>query len=104
MQSRPFVDEHDQMFRWYDHWLKGIDTGVMEEPAVDVFVEGTRETITAAAWPPRDITWTPLHLRPRGRLLAEPEPMDTAYATPDGFYQAPLTVTDQVQGVCCTNG
>lgn len=85
------------MFRWYDHWLKGIDTGVMEEPAVDVFVEGTRETITAAAWPPRDITWTPLHLRPRGWLLAEPEPMDTAYATPDGLYQAPLTVTDQVQ-------
>lgn len=41
MQSRPFVEEHDTMFRWYDYWIKGIDNGVMDEPAVAVFVCGT---------------------------------------------------------------
>lgn len=34
MQTRPWVDEHDTMFRWYDYWLKGIDNGIMDEPAV----------------------------------------------------------------------
>jgi hypothetical protein len=29
MQSRPFIEEHDKMFRWYDYWIKGIDNGVM---------------------------------------------------------------------------
>ncbi|HCB60093.1 MAG TPA: X-Pro dipeptidyl-peptidase, partial [Arthrobacter bacterium] len=28
MQSRPFIEEHDKMFRWYDYWIKGIDNGV----------------------------------------------------------------------------
>ncbi len=28
------------MLRWYDHWLKGNDTGFMEEPPVTIFVRG----------------------------------------------------------------
>ena len=43
MQSRPFIEEHDKMFRWYEYWLKGIDNGVMDEPPVTVFVEGARK-------------------------------------------------------------
>jgi hypothetical protein len=46
MQWRPFVEEHEKMFRWYDYWLKGIDNGVMDEPPVSVFVEGSREVVT----------------------------------------------------------
>ncbi|KQV06684.1 CocE/NonD family hydrolase [Leifsonia sp. Root112D2] len=97
MQSRPFVEEHDKMFRWYDYWIKSIDNGIMDEPAVSVFVEGSRETVTAAQWPPKQIEYRPLYLRPRGKLSVEPEPMDAEYAAPDGFYQAPLTVTDKVE-------
>ncbi|NYJ73613.1 CocE/NonD family hydrolase [Allobranchiibius huperziae] len=97
MQSRPFVEEHDKMFRWYDYWLKGIDNGVMDEPAVSVFVEGSRETATGDQWPPRDVEYRSLYLRPRRKLTPEPETMGTAYAAPDGFYQAPLTVTDKVE-------
>lgn len=97
MQSRPFVDEHDKMFRWYEYWIKGIDNGVMDEPAVSVFVEGSRERVIASQWPPRDIAYKPLYLRPRGKLSPEPEAMGAEYAAPDGFYQAPLTVTDSVR-------
>lgn len=97
MQSRPFVEEHDKMFRWYDYWLKGIDNGVMDEPAVTVFVEGSRERVTADSWPPKDIGHTSLYLRPHGKLTPEPEPMGARYAAPEGFYQAPLTVTDTVE-------
>ncbi|AGN18815.1 X-Pro dipeptidyl-peptidase domain-containing protein [Corynebacterium glutamicum MT] len=96
MQSRPFIEEHDKMFAWYDYWLKGIDNGIMDEPPVDIFVEGSREIITAEQWPPKDINYTPLYLRPRQKLSTEKEAMGTKYAAPDGFYQAPLTVTDDV--------
>lgn len=97
MQSRPFIEEHDKMFRWYDYWIKGIDNGVMEEPAISIFVEGSREVVTAGQWPPKDIEYKSLYLRPRHKLSEEPEPMGAEYAAPDGFYQAPLTVTDKVE-------
>ncbi|MBO0518217.1 X-Pro dipeptidyl-peptidase, partial [Streptomyces beijiangensis] len=97
MQSRPFIEEHDKMFRWYEYWLKGIDNGIMDEPAVTVHVEGSRETVTGAQWPPKDVEHKSLHLRPRRKLSFEPELMGAEYAAPDGFYQAPLTVTDKVE-------
>jgi predicted acyl esterase len=97
MQSRPFIEEHDKMFRWYDYWIKGIDNGIMEEPAVSVFVEGSREVVTADQWPPKNTKYTSLYLRPRHKLSTEPELMGAEYAAPDGFYQAPLTVTDKVE-------
>ncbi|MGN6872935.1 MAG: CocE/NonD family hydrolase [Solirubrobacteraceae bacterium] len=97
MQSRPFVEEHDKMFRWYDYWIKGIDNGVMDEPAVTVFVEGSRTRVTGGRWPPKDIDYKALYLRPRRKLSFEPEAMGLEYAAPDGFFQAPLTVTDTVE-------
>ena len=97
MQSRPFIEEHDKMFRWYDYWIKGIDNGIMDEPAVRVFVEGSREHAEGAHFPPREVSYTPLYLRPRRKLLLEPELMGEAHAAPDGFFQAPLTVTDKVE-------
>ncbi|MGI5158788.1 CocE/NonD family hydrolase [Microbispora sp. CA-102843] len=97
MQSRPWIEEHDKMFRWYDYWLKGIDNGIMDEPAVSVFVEGSREVVTAEQWPPKEIEYKPLYLRPRHKLSREPELMGAEHAAPDGFYQAPLTVTDKVE-------
>lgn len=97
MQSRPWIEEHDTMFRWYEYWLKGIDNGVMDEPAVSVFVEGSREVVTADTWPPRAVDYTPVYLRPRRKLSLEPELMGAEHAAPDGFYQAPLTVTDKVE-------
>ncbi|WP_169988964.1 CocE/NonD family hydrolase [Microbispora sp. H10836] len=97
MQSRPWIEEHDTMFRWYEYWLKGVDNGIMDEPAVRVFVEGSREVVTAERWPPKEIEHKPLYLRPRHKLSREPELMGAEHAAPDGFYQAPLTVTDKVE-------
>ncbi|HEY5879244.1 MAG TPA: CocE/NonD family hydrolase C-terminal non-catalytic domain-containing protein, partial [Nakamurella sp.] len=104
MQSRPFIEEHDKMFRWYDYWIKGIDNGVMDEPAISVFVEGSREHVTGEEWPPKDVEYTSLYLRPRGKLSTEPEPMGVQYAAPDGFYQAPLTATDKVELLSWSTG
>ena len=97
MQSRPFIEEHDKMFRWYDYWLKSIDNGVMDEPAVRVFVEGSRQQVEAENWPPKEVNYQELFLRTRRKLATEPELMNVEFAAPDGFFQAPLTVTDKVE-------
>jgi predicted acyl esterase len=39
------------MLRWYDHWLKGNDTGMMEEPPVSVFVRGDNVYRLENEWP-----------------------------------------------------
>ncbi|MFC8229448.1 hypothetical protein [Streptomyces sp. NPDC057287] len=52
----------------------------MDEPAVSVFVEGSREVVTAEQWPPRDIAHKSLYLRTRRKLSFEPETMGAEYA------------------------
>lgn len=97
MQERPYHESHEEMFRWYDYWLKGIDNGIMDEPPVNVFVEGKRAWRQADQWPLPERQLTEFYLRPRGRLSRTSEALPTASAPPDGFYQAPMTVTSTVE-------
>jgi predicted acyl esterase len=47
--------------RWFDHWMKGVDNGIMKEPAVRYYMMGDtmdkrapgNEWRTAATWPPQ---------------------------------------------------
>ena len=41
--ERPFHSFHDEILRWYDHWLKGKDTGILNEPPVKVWVMGANQ-------------------------------------------------------------
>ena len=34
------IELHDHLRRWFDHWLKDMDNGIMEEPPVSIFVMG----------------------------------------------------------------
>ena len=103
MQERPFHENHDEMFRWYDHWLKGIDTGILNEPPINMFVEGARVWRGEKEWPLARTQWTEYYLRPRHRLDTTPEPLSAEHAAPDGFYQAPFTVTSEVPSVKWTS-
>lgn len=96
MQSRPFVDGHDEMFRWYDHWIKGIDNGVMSEPPVTVHVEGSHVDVTGTGFPPAEVSYRSLYLRPRGKLAPTPEPLGVEHAAPEVFHQLPMTLTNDV--------
>jgi hypothetical protein len=35
----PAIDFRVECVRWWDHWLKGVDTGIMEEPALTVWMQ-----------------------------------------------------------------
>jgi putative CocE/NonD family hydrolase len=54
--------------RWYDHWLKGNDTGMMEEAPVTIFVRGKEVYREENEWPLARTQYTPfyLHAGPSG--------------------------------------
>jgi putative CocE/NonD family hydrolase len=35
----PRIDHFREMTRFYDHWLKGIDSGIMDEPPIAIYVQ-----------------------------------------------------------------
>ncbi|MDP6111982.1 MAG: CocE/NonD family hydrolase [Planctomycetota bacterium] len=47
---------------WFDYWLKGIDSGVMEEPPVRIFVMGRNEWRDEEDWPLPDTCYTNYYL------------------------------------------
>ncbi len=97
--DRPFRAFHQEILRWYDHWLKGIDTGILDEAPIKVFVMGANRWRHATAWPLPETRWTKYYLDSWERLRTrpfEPESRDGCNA-PDGFLQMPPAQTRTVQ-------
>ncbi|MBI2848058.1 MAG: CocE/NonD family hydrolase [Chloroflexi bacterium] len=66
--DRPFHEVQDVCLRWYDHWLKGKDTGIMNEPAILLFIQGANKWRYEHEWPLNVTQWTKFYLAPKGRL------------------------------------
>jgi putative CocE/NonD family hydrolase len=71
--------------RWFDHWLKGIDTGIMAEPPVRIFVMGANIWRDEAEWPLARARAVPYYLHEGGRLHPD-RPWDEA---PDAYMYDP---------------
>lgn len=99
--ERPFHQLHDEIIRWYDHWLKGQDTGIMDEPPVRYWLMGANEWRTAASWPPPEVEYVKFHLGHWETLTTEaPRPaaeVGEAARQPDVFTQMPLTKTTRIE-------
>lgn len=88
----PRIDARREYVKWFDHWLKGIDNGVMAEPPVTVFVRGWQAPSLLCledagiwqnerAWPPERIQPATLYLSQGGTLT------DTAGDSGSDSYQ-----------------
>lgn len=97
--ERPFHSFHREILRWYDHWLKGIDTGIMDEPPVKYWVMGENAWRSGMDWPLPETQWTKLYLSSWGRLRPEPflPSSNDGRLAPDAFVQMPITQTNEVQ-------
>jgi putative CocE/NonD family hydrolase len=54
------IDLNQTLLRWFDHWLKDVDNGIMDEPPVSVFTLGENRWQSLADWPPpamRPVRW-----------------------------------------------
>ncbi len=77
--GRPFLAYSDEMLRYHDYWLKGIDNGMVDEPPVKLFVMGINKWRYENEWPLKRTQWTRFYLHPEGVLSTDqvkgtPEP------------------------------
>ena len=57
----------DMAIRWFNHWLKDIDSGVAEEKPVNIFVMGDNIWRQEDDWPLARTKYTPFYLHSGGR-------------------------------------
>ena len=84
--DRPVYQYQYNQLRWFDHWLKGNDTGVLDEAPVQTYIDRTGEWKDSPAWPLPETRWTPFHLHDGG-ILSEREPFRGSDTT--SFEDAP---------------
>jgi putative CocE/NonD family hydrolase len=100
--GRPQVEA--MLARWYDYWLKGVETGVMDDAPVRLWIRNGAGYREEAAWPLARAQYRKLHLRPGpsgaaeslndGRLTWEEPgsaPSATRYTYPDPEWTFPGT-------------
>ncbi|WP_101068673.1 CocE/NonD family hydrolase [Roseovarius salinarum] len=79
----PAIGFLQEELRWWDHWLKGQSTGIMEEPRLQLFMQDSAPPrghhlerpgrwIAEPAWPSPNVTRTPFHLGADGSLDTQP--------------------------------
>ncbi len=47
----PWANYHEELLAWYDYYLKGLDTGIDEQPAVRYWLQGAECWKSASDWP-----------------------------------------------------
>jgi uncharacterized protein len=61
------IDMYDVFLRWCDHWLKGTENGVEQEPPLRLFTMGANKWTTAEKWPLPETVWTKFYLHSGGK-------------------------------------
>jgi predicted acyl esterase len=79
----PQIEWRDQAVRWWDYWLKGRNTGIMEEPPLSIYMQDWHlpdpnlKNVPGnwrgeIGWPPRNVANTTLYLYDAHVLSTEP--------------------------------
>jgi putative CocE/NonD family hydrolase len=111
----PAIGFLQELVRWWDHWLKGVDTGVMDEPMLYIWMQESAKPATAyerrpgrwigePSWPSPTVEPTDFVLR-RNRLGPPRDPGDEAGGRAEGgeplTIESPLSV-GQFAGKWCS--
>lgn len=74
----PSIEWRAEAVKWFDHWLKGIDNGIMDKPAMAVFIRdghgpGVPDSIEGSwewveEWPTEKVDSLEFYLQDEGRL------------------------------------
>ncbi len=84
--DRPVYQLQYESLRWFDYWLKGIDTKIMEEPPIRLYIPGSRIWKFAKDWPLSETKWTPFYLH-ENFILSERE--HWTYEGSDSYFDSP---------------
>jgi predicted acyl esterase len=64
----PWESLHVEALAWFDHWLKGADTGILDGPAIRYWLPVADEWRTSETWPPPEATHLAFALNVDGSL------------------------------------
>jgi uncharacterized protein len=84
----PRIEWREDAVRWWDYWLKGRDTGVLQDPKLVIFMrhwfppDPNLDTVpgewrTESSWPPRDLKTSVLYLQPNHSLASNESENDS---------------------------
>ena len=73
----PTIGFLQEMLRWFDHWLGGVETGIMDEPMLRAYIQDSFRPascyterpgwwVAEPGWPAPGVAPTRLHLNPAG--------------------------------------
>ena len=91
------LDFAAEAHRWFDHWLKRIDNGIMGEPPIHYYVMGAKNKPgwqSGGAWPPEPRNFLRFYFGPdltgasEGALVTEAPTVDEGYAQQTANYAA----------------
>ena len=110
--DRPYYQLALEQLRWFDHWLKGFDNGIMDEPDVKMFVRGADEWLMAEDFPVPGTRFMAFNLHDN-RSLCEIEPWPDAPSAsydhaPENqnhlkYYSAPMVENTEIAGPITLN-
>lgn len=95
-EERPWREDLEDIIRWYDYWLKGNDTGMMDEPPIKLFVMGENRYRYLNEWPIPGVEYMKCYLRRWEGLSFQPELYQDE---PDAFIQQPLHLSNKRDSV-----
>src|SRR2546430_4230136 len=61
------IELHETQLRWFDYYLKGINTGILEEAPLKIFVMGENVWRDEQEWPLARTRYTPYYLHSQGQ-------------------------------------
>ena len=102
------IDMDGMHLRWFDHWLKDIDNGILEEPPVKIFVMGDNAWRDEQEWPLARAQSVEYYLHSEGKANSRSgngtlSPEDPGEEPPDVFLYNPMDPVPTRGGALCCN-
>jgi len=102
------LDYLDIQWKWYDYWLKGVDTGITSMPKIQYYLMGKNQWRSADQWPLAKTTYRKLYLDSNGQANSRHGDGVLRFTPPqqnsvDEFAYDPATPVPSLGGhTCCT--
>ena len=103
----PAIDYLDEALRWWDHWLKGADTGIMNEPMLRVWMQDKSATPGEPAVPgywAAEETWPSKRMTEQAYFLNGRSQLGASQAPEQRVLLDPVQTVGSASGAWCPSG
>ena len=103
----PAIGYLDEALRWWDHWLKGVDTGIMKEPMLRVWMQDKSATpgqpSVPGSWAAEE-NWPSTRMTERMFFLNGQSQLGTSPMAEEAVLLDPVQTVGSASGAWCPSG